>query len=195
MKSFAEPFGEGPGNRGFCITSARGRPATSNCSATGELSTPFGRAVCAGRALVAEFQRRRQGNTLLVTFKQGELEIALQGDTTPADLDASKWDAALAALLYLDANEALPICSAARRCSGRPCASNSTSRTTASVQRTGLPGTRSPLQDKIIQVHVMAEYISSQRLKIQAAMGFIVDYFSLDRAEFVRRYFARPGRA
>jgi ATP-dependent DNA helicase RecQ len=60
------------------------------------------------RALVHEFQRRRHGNMLLVTGKQGELEAALQGDTTLADLDIEKWDVALAAaLLYLNANEVL----------------------------------------------------------------------------------------
>ena len=36
----------------------------------------------------------------------------------------------------------------------------------------------------------MAEYARLALRKIQAAMSFIVDYFSLDRDEFVRRYFA-----
>jgi len=45
-------------------------------------------------------------------------------------------------------------------------------------------------KDKIIQVHVMSEYARLALGKIQAAMAFIVDYFSMDRDEFVRRYFA-----
>lgn len=58
--------------------------------------------------LVAEFQRRHRATALLVTCKQGELEAALQADTTLADLDIDKWDVALSsALLYLDANEVL----------------------------------------------------------------------------------------
>ena len=45
-------------------------------------------------------------------------------------------------------------------------------------------------KDKIVQVHVMAEYAKLALGKIQAAMAFIVDYFSLDHDIFVRRYFA-----
>ena len=36
----------------------------------------------------------------------------------------------------------------------------------------------------------MAEYARIAIGKLQAAMDFVRDYFSLERAEFVRRYFA-----
>lgn len=193
LKSFAEPFGEGPGNRGFFAL----RPHTSE-SRYLKLLRDW-RAIEAIRqrrmrlahALVAEFQRRRQGNTLLVTCKQGELETALQTDTTLADLEVSKWDAALsAALLYLDANEVLHLArgkavfrSAMRielDAEGRRRRFNKTDYAELALH----------YKDKIIQVHVMAEYAKLAVRKIQAAMAFIIDYFSLDRAEFVRRYFA-----
>ena len=48
-------------------------------------------------------------------------------------------------------------------------------------------------KDKIVQVHVMAEYARLALGKVRAAMEFIEDYFSMDRSGFVRRYFA--GRA
>ncbi|NCA72930.1 MAG: ATP-dependent helicase, partial [Sphingobacteriia bacterium] len=45
-------------------------------------------------------------------------------------------------------------------------------------------------KDKIVQVHVMAEYAKLALGKVQAAMRFIVDYFKLERDELIRRYFA-----
>lgn len=193
LKSFAEPFGEGPGNRGFFAL----RPHTTETRYLKLLrdwraiDTIRARRMRLARALVAEFQRRRQGNTLLVTCKQGELEIALQSDTTLADLDVSKWDAALAAaLLYLDANEVLHL---ARGKAVFRSAMRIELNPHARLRRFNERDYRElalHYKDKIIQVHVMAEYAKLAARKIQAAMGFIVDYFSLDRAEFVRRYFA-----
>ena len=75
LKSFAEPFGEGPGNRGFFAL----RPHTAETRYLKLLrdwraiDTIRERRMRLARALVADFQRRRQGNTLLVTCKQGEL--------------------------------------------------------------------------------------------------------------------------
>jgi ATP-dependent DNA helicase RecQ len=110
LKSFAEPFGEGATNRGFFAL----RPQTADSRylkllrGWKDIETIRERRMRLARALVHEFQRRRHGNMLLVTGKQGELEAALQGDTTLADLDIEKWDVALAAaLLYLNANEVL----------------------------------------------------------------------------------------
>jgi ATP-dependent DNA helicase RecQ len=143
------------------------------------------------RALVAEFQRRRQGNTLLVTCKQGELEAALQADTTLADLDIDNWDVALsAALLYLDANEVLHL---ARGKAVFRSAMNIELKAEArrrQFKKSDYAELALHYKDKTVQVHVMAEYAKLAIRKVQAAMAFIVDYFSLDRADFVRRYFA-----
>ena len=193
LKSFAEPFGEGPGNRGFFAL----RPHTAETRYLKLLrdwraiDTIRERRMRLARALVADFQRRRQGNTLLVTCKQGELEIALQSDTTLADLDVSKWDAALAAaLLYLDANEVLHLArgKAVFRSAMRIELDAEARR--RQFKKSDYAELALHYKDKIVQVHVMAEYAKLAARKIQAAMGFIVDYFSLDRAEFVRRYFA-----
>jgi ATP-dependent DNA helicase RecQ len=71
------------------------------------------------RGVLRLFLSRRQGNTLLVTCKQGELEAALQADLTLAELGIRDWSLALSsALLYLDANE-VSTWPGARRCSGR----------------------------------------------------------------------------
>lgn len=193
LKSFAEPFGEGPGNRGFFAL----RPHTAETRYIKLLrdwraiDTIRERRMRLAGALVADFQRRRQGNTLLVTCKQGELEIALQSDTTLADLDVSKWDAALAAaLLYLDANEVLHLArgKAVFRSAMRIELDAEARR--RQFKKSDYAELALHYKDKIVQVHVMAEYAKLAARKIQAAMNFIVDYFSLDRAEFVRRYFA-----
>ncbi|CAH1747693.1 ATP-dependent DNA helicase RecQ [Thauera humireducens] len=192
LKSFAEPFGEGPGNRGFFAL----RPHTAETRYVKLLrdwraiDTIRERRLRLARALVAEFHRRRQGNTLLVTCTQGELESALQSDTTLADLDVAKWDAALAAaLLYLDANEVLHLArgKAVFRSSMRIELDAEARR--RQFKKSDYAELALHYKDKIVQVHVMAEYAKLAARKIQAAMTFIVDYFSLDRAEFVRRYF------
>ncbi|MCK0510027.1 UvrD-helicase domain-containing protein [Aromatoleum buckelii] len=193
LKSFAEPFGDGVEQRGFFAL----RPQTADSRYLKllrpwkDIETIRERRMRLARALVQEFQRRRQGNTLLVTCKQGELEAALQADTTLADLEIDKWDVALsAALLYLDANEVLHLArgKAVFR-SAMSIALNAEARR-RQFKKSDYAELALHYKDKIVQVHVMAEYAKLAVRKIQAAMAFIVDYFSLDRAEFVRRYFA-----
>ena len=135
--------------------------------------------------------RFSQGNTLLVTCKQGELEVALQADITLAGLDIRNWDVALSsALLYLDTNEVVhlargkAIFRAAMRIELNPEARR------RQFSKADYAELALHYKDKIVQVHVMAEYARLAVRKVQAAMGFVIDYFSLERAEFVRRYFA-----
>ncbi|MBR0567279.1 RecQ family ATP-dependent DNA helicase [Azoarcus sp. L1K30] len=193
LKSFSEPFGDGPANRGFFAL----RPQTTDSRwlkllrSWQDIETIRERRMRLARALVAEFQRRRQGNVLLVTCKQGELEAALQADTTLTGLGVEKWDIALsAALLYLNANEVLHLArgKAVFR-SAMSIALNAEARR-RQFNKSDYAELALHYKDKIVQVHVMAEYAKLAIRKIQAAMAFIVEYFSLDRAEFVRRYFA-----
>ena len=193
LKSFAEPFGEGATNRGFFALRPHAADSRFIRLLRGwrEIETIRERRMRLARALVAEFQRRRQGNTLLVTCKQGELEAVLQADTTLADLDSDKWDVALsAALLYLDANEVLHL---ARGKAVFRSAMNIELNAEArrrQFKKSDYTELALHYKDKTVQVHVMAEYAKLAIRKVQAAMAFIVDYFSLDRADFVRRYFA-----
>ncbi|WP_083385899.1 RecQ family ATP-dependent DNA helicase [Methylomonas sp. LWB] len=143
------------------------------------------------QALVGYFAGLRQGNNLLVTCKQGVLEAALQSDLTLQDLEISDWQRALAAaLLYLDANEVLhlargkAIFRSAMHIQLNPEARH------RQFKNADYAELALHYKDKIIQVHVMAEYAKLALGKIQAAMSFIVDYFGMERAEFVRRYFA-----
>lgn len=193
LKSFAEPFGEGTSNRGFFAV----RPHATESRhikllrSWQEIDTIRERRMHLARALLAEFQRRRQGNTLLVTCKQGDLEAALQADTALATLDVAKWDVALAAaLLYLDANEVLHLArgKAVFRSAMRIELDAEARR--RQFKKSDYQELALHYKDKIVQVHVMAEYAKLAADKIQAAMVFIVDYFSIDRGDFVRRYFA-----
>ncbi|SIQ81360.1 ATP-dependent DNA helicase RecQ [Aromatoleum tolulyticum] len=193
LKSFAEPFGTGATNRGFFAL----RPQTADSRYLKllrnwqDIETIRERRMRLARALVQEFQRRRQGNTLLVTCKQGELEAALQADTTLADLDIDKWDVALsAALLYLDANEVLHLARGKAVFRSAMSIELNAEARRRQFKKSDYAELALHYKDKIVQVHVMAEYAKLAVRKIQAAMAFIVDYFSLDRAEFVRRYFA-----
>lgn len=193
LKSFAEPFGEGATHRGFFAL----RPQTADSRylkllrSWQDIETIRERRMRLARALVQEFQRRRQGNTLLVTCKQGELEAALQADTTLADLGVEKWDVALsAALLYLDANEVLHLARGKAVFRSAMSIELNAEARRRQFRKSDYAELALHYKDKIVQVHVMAEYAKLAVRKIQAAMAFIVDYFSLDRAEFVRRYFA-----
>jgi ATP-dependent DNA helicase RecQ len=134
LKSFAEPFGEGTSNGLLrpappCHRKPPYQAATELAGDRHDPRTP--NAPCPRAARL--FQRRRQGNTLLVTCKQGDLEAALQADTALATLDVasgtSRWP---------------PPCSiwtptkcctwrGARRCSALRCESNSTPRRGAAV--------------------------------------------------------------
>ncbi|WP_018989344.1 RecQ family ATP-dependent DNA helicase [Aromatoleum toluclasticum] len=193
LKSFAEPFGEGATHRGFFALRplAADRRYLRLLRPWQDIETIRERRMRVARALVQEFQRRRQGNTLLVTAKQGELEAALQADTTLADIGSEKWDTALsAALLYLDANEVLHLARGKAVFRSAMSIELNAEARRRQFKKSDYAELALHYKDKIVQVHVMAEYAKLSLRKIQAAMAFIVDYFSLDRAEFVRRYFA-----
>jgi ATP-dependent DNA helicase RecQ len=193
LKSYAEPFGEGAEHRGFFAL----RPAGMDNRAIKVLRSwraiaDIGeRRLRVAHALVALFLAARQGNTLLVVLKLGELERTLRADLTLQDLDIQRWDTALsAALLYLDANEVLHLARgkavfrAAMRIELNPEARR------RQFKKSDYAELALHYKDKIVQVHVMAEYAKLALGKVQAAMRFIVDYFRLDRDELIRRYFA-----
>lgn len=193
LKSFAEAFGGDAGQRGFFAL----RPAGIDnryiklLRSWQDIERIRRRRMQLCTALVAFFLNKRQGNNLLVTCKQGVLEAALQADMTLQGLDIRDWNIALAAsLIYLDTNEVLHLARG-----------KSVFRAAMSIQLNAAARRRQfkksdyaelalHYQDKIVQVHVIAEYARLALGKIQAAMSFILDYFSLDREAFVRRYFA-----
>lgn len=143
------------------------------------------------QALVAIFHRLRKHNNQLSTCKQGELEQLLQGDAALASLDIQNWDVALsAALLYLDANEVLHLArgKAVFRSAMRIQFNAQASR--RQFNKTDYAELKLHYEDKTVQIHVMAEYAKLALQKIQDAMRFILDYFSLSKQEFVRRHFA-----
>ena len=199
LKSFAEPFSEGSGSsgegdvqRGFFAL----RPGGMDhrylrlLRSWQQIDGIRGRRMQFARALVRAFLQRRQGNQLLVSCKQGELEDALRGDLALAGLEIAKWDAALSsALLYLDANEVLHL--ARGKAVFRTAMTIELEREASRRQFNQSDYAELALhyKDKIVQVHVMAEYAKLGLRKLQAAMAFIVDYFSLDRASFVKRHF------
>ena len=193
LKSFAEPFGDGAANRSFFAI----KPHNNDCRflkllrSWREIEVIRERRMRLARALVADFQQRRQGSSLLVTCKQGELETTLQADVTLTDLAIDKWDIALSsALLYLDANEVLHLARGKAVFRSAMSIELKAEARRRQFKKSDYAELALHYKDKIVQVHVMAEYAKLAVSKIQAAMTFIVDYFSLDRGEFVRRYFA-----
>ncbi|MDR2450657.1 MAG: RecQ family ATP-dependent DNA helicase [Candidatus Accumulibacter sp.] len=192
LKSFAEPFGEGVGRRAFLALRPGGpdRRFLRLLRDWSDIEQIRKRRMRFARALVNLFQKTRQGNTLLVTCKQGALEAELQADLTLSDLEIKDWDAALSsALLYLDANEVLHL--ARGKAVFRAAM---TIRLDEQARRRFGKSDYAELalhyQDKIVQVHVMAEYANAVLRKLKAAMRFIDDYFSLDRAAFIKTYFS-----
>ncbi|MBP6653797.1 MAG: RecQ family ATP-dependent DNA helicase [Propionivibrio sp.] len=193
LKSFAESFGGGSGQRGFFAL----RPAGQDnryiklLRNWREIEVIRHRRMRLSQALVSFFVSHRQGNNLLVTCKQGDLEAVLQSDVTLQDLDVRDWDVALAAsLIYLDTNEVLHL---ARGKAVFRAAMNIQLNAEArrrQFKKSDYAELALHYKDKIIQVHVMAEYARLALGKIKAAMSFIVEYFSLDRDEFIKRYFA-----
>lgn len=110
LKSFAEPFGEGIGQRGFFAL----RPAGQDnrliklLRSWERIEHIRERRMLLAQALVNYFVSHRQGNNLLVTCKQGDLEQAMQSDTTIQNLNVKDWGMALtASLMYLDTNQVL----------------------------------------------------------------------------------------
>ncbi len=193
LKSFAESFGGGAGQRGFFALRPFGidNRYIKLLRSWQDIEQIRRRRMRLATALVTFFLDKRQGNNLLVTCRQGDLEAALQADITLQDLDTRDWNIALAAsLIYLDTNEVLHLARG-----------KSVFRAAMSIQLNAEARRRQfrksdyaelalHYQDKIVQVQVMAEYARLALGKIQAAMSFILDYFSLDRDAFVRRYFA-----
>lgn len=193
LKSFAEAFGGSPGQRGFFAL----RPAGMDnryiklLRSWQDIEIIRQRRMRLARALVSYFLARRQGNNLIVTCRQGDLEASLQTDITLQDLEVRDWNVALAAsLIYLDTNEVLHLSrgKAVFR-SAMSIALNAEARR-RQFKKSDYAELDLHYKDKIVQVHVMAEYARLALGKVRAAMAFIEDYFSMDRNEFVRRYFA-----
>ena len=193
LKSFAEPFGEGSGQRGFFALRPAGLESRyiKLLRSWADIDEIRQRRMALARALLNHFLARQQGNTQLVTCKQGELEAALQADITLAGLGIRNWEVALSsALLYLDTNEVLHL--ARGKAIFRAAMSIQLKPEARRRQFSKADYTELALhyKDKIVQVHVMAEYAKLAIRKIQAAMALVIDYFGLERAEFMRRYFA-----
>ncbi|MDR0672691.1 MAG: RecQ family ATP-dependent DNA helicase, partial [Zoogloeaceae bacterium] len=175
LKSFAEPFGEGVGQRGFFALRPFGPDQRllrllRDWAGIEQISK---RRMQFARALVGIFQKMRQGNKLLVTCKQGELETALQADLTLSALEVRDWGIALSsALLYLDANEVLHL--ARGKAVFRPAMRillDAASRR-RQFKKSDYAELALHYQDKIVQVHVMAEYANTVLRKFRAAMRF-----------------------
>lgn len=193
LKSFAEAFGNDNGHRGFFALRPGGQDTryVKFLRSWQQIEVIRQKRLVFAQALINFFLNHRQGNNLLVTCKQSELETALQSDLTLIQLDINDWNVALsAALIYLDTNEVLHLARG-----------KAIFRSAMNIELNGEARRRQfnksdyaelalHYKDKIIQVHVMAEYARLGLAKIQAAMAFIFDYFGMDRDEFVRRYFA-----
>lgn len=193
LKSFAEPFGSGPGHRGFfaLMPQGLGNRNIKLLRSWQEIELIRQKRMRLAQSLLTYFDTHRQGNNLLVTCKQGDLEAALQSDITLVDLDIRDWSVALAsALIYLDTNEVLHLARGKAIFRAAMSIQLNAEAKRRQFKKSDYAELALHYKDKIIQVHVMAEYARLALGKIQAAMSFIVDYFSFDRAEFVRRYFA-----
>lgn len=193
LKSFAEPFGGDMGQRGFFALRPGGQDGRhlKLLRSWQEIETIRQRRMRLAQALLTYFLDRRQGNNLLVTCNQGDLEAALKADVTLLDMDVRDWDVGLAAaLIYLDTNEVLHL---ARGKAIFRAAMNIQLNAEASrrqFKKSDYAELALHYKDKIIQVHVMAEYAHLAQEKIQAAISFIGDYFSLERDLFIRRHFS-----
>lgn len=193
LKSFAEPFGSGPGHRGFFALRPLGRDIRNMklLRSWQDIEAIRQKRMRLAQSLLTYFDGHRQGNNLLVTCKQGDLEAVLQSDLTLGDLDVRDWSVALAAaLIYLDTNEVLHLARGKAIFRAAMSIQLNAEARRRQFKKSDYAELELHYKDKIIQVHVMAEYARLALGKIQAAMAFIVDYFSLDRDEFVRRYFA-----
>jgi len=193
MKSFAEAFGDNTSLRGFFAL----RPAGQDnrylklLRSWQKIDDIRCKRMRLAQALLNYFLAQRQGNNLLVTCKQGDLEAALRVDLTLQDLDVRDWNVALAAaLIYLDSNEVLHLARGKAVFRAAMSIQLNAEVRRRQFKKSDYAELALHYKDKIIQVHVMAEYARLALGKIQAAMAFIVDYFAMDRHEFVRRYFA-----
>jgi ATP-dependent DNA helicase RecQ len=193
LKSFSESFGGGAGQRAFFALAPAGvdNRRIKLLRNWREIELIRQKRIRLSQALVSYFLTHRQGNNFLVTCKQGDLEAALQNDITIQDLDIRDWSVALAAaLLYLDTNEVLHLSRGKAVFRAAMSIQLNAEARRRQFKKSDYAELALHYQDKIIQVHVMAEYARLALRKIQAAMAFIIDYFSQDRDEFVRHYFA-----
>ncbi|ANE55016.1 RecQ family ATP-dependent DNA helicase [Methylomonas sp. DH-1] len=193
MKSFAEAFGGSAGQRGFFALRPGGQDNRylKLLRDWREIDAIRHKRMRLAQALLHYFAGRRQGNNLLVVCKQGDLEAALQADLTLQDLEVRDWNVALAAtLVYLDTNEVLHLARGKAVFRAAMSIQLNAEARRRQFKKSDYAELALHYQDKIVQVHVMAEYAKLALGKIQAAMAFIVDYFGMDRAAFVRRYFA-----
>ena len=193
LKSFAEAFGGGAEQRGLIAL----RPAGMDNRHIKlqrdwrSIETIRQRRLRVAGSLVSLFLNKRQGNSLLVTCRQGDLESALQSDISLQELEIRDWSMALTAgLVYLDANEVLHLTrgKAVFR-SAMTIALNSEARR-RQFKKSDYAELALHYQDKTVQVHVMAEYARLALGKARAAVRFIDDYFGMNRTAFVKRYFA-----
>jgi ATP-dependent DNA helicase RecQ len=193
LKSFAEPFGDGAGQHGFFALRPDGldHRRLRLLRDWQTIDSIRSRRMRLARALVSAFQKMRQGNNLLVTCKQGTLETELQADLTLSDLDIKNWNIALSsALLYLDANEVLHLARGKAVFRAAMKIKLDADARRRQFKKSDYAELDLHYKDKIVQVHVMAEYAKRAIRKIQDAMLFIVDYFSMERTAFIWRYFA-----
>jgi ATP-dependent DNA helicase RecQ len=193
MKSFAEAFGDSSSQRGFFALRPFGQDNRylKLLRSWQDIDLIRHKRMRLAQALLNYFLAQRQGNNLLVTCKQGDLEAALQADLTLQDLEVRDWNVALAAaLLYLDSNEVLHLARGKAVFRAAMSIQLNAEARRRQFKKSDYTELALHYKDKIIQVHVMAEYARLALGKIQAAMAFIVDYFAMDRQEFVRRYFA-----
>jgi ATP-dependent DNA helicase RecQ len=193
LKSFAEPFGSGPGQRGLFAL----RPLNADnrylklLRGWQDIDQIRQKRMRLAQALLGYFDSHRQGNNLLVCCRQGDLESALQSDTALADLDVRDWSVALAsALIYLDTNEVFHLARGKAIFRAAMSIQLAAEARRRQFKKSDYAELALHYQDKIVQVHVMAEYARLALGKVSAAMTFIIDYFSLERSKFVGRYFA-----
>ncbi|MBV2234422.1 MAG: RecQ family ATP-dependent DNA helicase [Sterolibacterium sp.] len=193
LKSFAEAFGDSQTQRAFFALRPAG-PDNRQIKLLRDwqkIEEIRNKRMRLAEALVAYFLSQQQGQNPLVTCRQGALETHLQSDLGLQALDIRDWNAALAAsLIYLDANEVLHLArgKAVFR-SAMSIALNSESRR-RQFNKSDYAELDLHYKDKIVQVHVMAEYARLGLEKIKAAITFIDDYFGMNRQAFIRQYFA-----
>jgi ATP-dependent DNA helicase RecQ len=106
-------------------------------------------------------------------------------------MEIRDWNVALAAaLIYLDTNEVLHLARGKAIFRAAMSIQLNAEARRRQFKKSDYAELALHYKDKIIQVHVMAEYARLALGKIQAAMTFISDYFRMDRDEFVQSYFA-----
>lgn len=193
LKSFAEPFGNDIGHRGFFAIRPGGQDIRylKLLRSWRQIDSIRQKRLSFAQALVNIFLSYRQGNNLLVSCKQSALESALQTDLTLQHLEINDWNVALsAALIYLDTNEVLHLARGKAIFRSAMNIDLNTQTRRRQFNKADYAELALHYQDKIVQVHVMAEYARLALAKLQAAMDFVVDYFGMERNEFVQRYFA-----